>query len=56
MKRRLAAAVTIVGAVGALAIPAFVSASSASAAGVCVNAHLDINGTVQDINQCLPPS
>ncbi len=55
MKRRLAAAVTIVGAVGALAIPAFAAGSSSSAAGVCLNLHLDVNGTAQDVNQCLPP-
>lgn len=52
MKRRIAL-VTVVGALGALSIA---GATTASAQSVCVNAHIQVNDTVQDIHQCLPPS
>jgi hypothetical protein len=46
LKRVLAAAVLLLGIAGAFATPA-------SAETACVNLHLDVNGTVQDVNQCV---
>ena len=48
--KRIAAVFVLVGATLGFAAP------SALAAGpsLCVNAHIDVNGTVQDVNQCLP--
>ena len=55
MKRRLVAAAAIVGTAGAIAVPAvvFSSAPALSAENACVHLHLDLNGTAQDIDQCV---
>ena len=47
--KRLAAVLTLAGAMFAVVAP-----TTAFAAGpqLCVTAHVDINGTTQDINQC----
>ena len=49
--KRIAAVLTLAGAVFAVVAP-----TTAFAAGpqLCVNAHVDINGTTQDISQCAP--
>ena len=47
--KRLAAAVVAVSALGILA-----ATSPASAASLCVTADININGTAQSIDQCLP--
>lgn len=49
MKRVLALAALALGTTAALAVPA-------NAAGVCLNANLNVNGTAQSISQCLPPA
>jgi len=46
--KRIAAVLTIVGAMFGFAAPAMAAPS------LCVTAHVDVNGTVQDVNQCLP--
>ncbi len=46
MKRVLAITALLM---AALAVPA----TAASASTLCVNGHFDINGTVQDVNQCV---
>jgi hypothetical protein len=48
--KRIAAVLTLVGATLGLAAPS----ALAAAPSLCVNAHIDVNGTVQDVNQCLP--
>ena len=48
--KRIAAVLTLVGATLGLAAPAAVAAGPS----LCLTAHVDINGTVQDINQCAP--
>ena len=48
MKARLAAAAVVAGVVGLLAT------APASAAQLCVKADVNINGTAQNIEQCLP--
>jgi hypothetical protein len=45
LKRVLVLAALAIGA--ALAVPA-------SAAGVCVNADINVNGTAQSVHQCVP--
>lgn len=47
--KRLAAAVVAVSTLGILA-----AASPASAAQLCVQADINVNGTTQAIEQCLP--
>jgi hypothetical protein len=47
--KRIAAVLVLVGATLGLAAPAMAAGPS-----LCLNAHLDVNGTVQDVNQCLP--
>jgi hypothetical protein len=47
--KRIAAVLTLVGATLGFAAPAAVAAPS-----LCLTAHIDVNGTVQDVNQCLP--
>jgi hypothetical protein len=47
--KRIAAVVVLVGATLGFAAPAMAAGPS-----LCVNAHFDVNGTVQDVNQCLP--
>lgn len=46
MKRVLAITALLVASVAGLAAPA-------SASTLCLNGHIDVNGTVQDINQCV---
>ena len=46
MKRVLAITALLFASVAALATPA-------SASTLCVTGHFDINGTVQDVNQCV---
>ncbi|HET7529672.1 MAG TPA: hypothetical protein VFJ98_01805 [Mycobacteriales bacterium] len=46
--KRIAAVLVLVGATVGLAAPAMAAPS------LCLTAHIDVNGTVQDINQCLP--
>jgi hypothetical protein len=46
--KRIAAVLTILGATFAFAAPAMAAPS------LCLTAHVDVNGTVQDVNQCLP--
>ncbi|MDQ1698137.1 MAG: hypothetical protein QOJ03_3490, partial [Frankiaceae bacterium] len=48
LMKRIAAILTIVGATLGFAAPAMAAPS------LCVTAHIDVNGTVQDVNQCLP--
>jgi hypothetical protein len=48
--KRIAAVLTLVGAIFAVAAPTTAFADSQ----VCVTAHLDVNGTQQDLNQCAP--
>ena len=49
--KRIAAVLTLAGAVFTVVAP-----TTAFAAGpqLCVNAHVDINGTTQDVSQCAP--
>ena len=49
MKRVLAITALLLASAAALATPA-------NAAGVCVHADLNVNGTAQTIDQCLPPA
>ncbi|MCU1594497.1 MAG: hypothetical protein JWO12_1889 [Frankiales bacterium] len=49
LKRVLALAALIFGTTAALAMPA-------NAAGLCINADINVNGTAQTISQCLPPA
>ena len=49
--KRIAAVLTLVGAIFGVAAP---TAAFAAGPQLCVNAHVDINGTTQDINQCAP--
>ena len=46
MKRVLATTALLFASVIALAVPA-------NASTLCVTGHVDVNGTVQDINQCV---
>lgn len=46
MKRVLAITALLFASVAGLAAPA-------SASTLCVNGHIDVNGTVQDVNQCV---
>jgi hypothetical protein len=48
--KRIAAVFVLVGATLGFAAPAAMAAGPS----LCVNAHIDVNGTVQDVNQCLP--
>jgi hypothetical protein len=48
--KRIAAVLTLVGATLGFAAPAALAAGPS----LCVNAHVDVNGTTQDISQCLP--
>lgn len=50
--KRIAAVLTLVGATLGFAAPAALAADPS----VCLTAHIDVNGTTQDINQCLPSS
>lgn len=50
MKRRLAAAVIAVSALGVIAT----AAPASAAPQLCINADLNVNGTAQTISQCLP--
>jgi hypothetical protein len=57
MTRRIIAAVSLATALGGgIAIPVLATASSASADGVCVHLDLNVNGTAQVIDQCVPPA
>jgi hypothetical protein len=47
--KRIAAVFVLVGATLGFAAPAALADPS-----LCLNAHIDVNGTVQDVNQCLP--
>ena len=47
MKRVLAMTALLLGTAAALAVPA-------SAAGACVHADINVNGTAQTIDQCVP--
>ena len=47
--KRIAAVLTIVGATLGFGVPAAMAAPS-----LCITAHVDVNGNVQDVNQCLP--
>jgi hypothetical protein len=49
VKRVLAITALLLGAAAALATPA-------TAAGVCVHADINVNGTAQTVDQCLPPA
>ena len=51
MKRVLAAVALVLGTAGV-----FATATPANAAGVCLHADLNVNGTAQVIDQCLPPA
>lgn len=46
--KRIAAVVVLVGATLGFSAPAMAAPS------LCLTAHVDVNGTVQDVNQCLP--
>jgi len=46
VKRVLAITALLFASVAALSTPA-------SASTLCLNGHIDVNGTVQDINQCV---
>jgi hypothetical protein len=56
VKRRLVAAAAIVGTAGAIAVPAVVFAGSPamSAQSACVHLSINVNGTAQTLDQCLP--
>jgi hypothetical protein len=58
VKRRLAIVAGVLGTAGAIAVPAVIltAPASASSAGVCVHLDLNVNGTAQVIDQCLPPA
>jgi hypothetical protein len=49
LKRVLALAALILGTTAALAMPA-------NAAGLCVHADINVNGTAQTVDQCIPPA
>ena len=49
MKRVLAITALLLGTTAALAAPA-------NAAGLCLHADINVNGTAQVIDQCLPPA
>ncbi|MFN2539026.1 MAG: hypothetical protein ABR549_12895 [Mycobacteriales bacterium] len=49
MKRVLAITALLLASAAALATPA-------NAAGVCVHADINLNGTAQTVDQCLPPA
>jgi hypothetical protein len=51
--KRIAAVLTIVGATLGFGVLGF-AAPAMAAPSLCVTAHVDVNGTVQDVNQCLP--
>jgi hypothetical protein len=46
MLKKIVAAAAVAGALGLVAGPAM-------AETLCVTSHIDINGTVQDVNQCV---
>jgi hypothetical protein len=48
--KRIAAVLVLAGATLGLAAPSALAADPS----LCLTAHIDINGTVQDVNQCLP--
>lgn len=50
--KRIAAVLTIVGAT--LGFGVLGAAPAMAAPSLCLTAHIDVNGTVQDVNQCLP--
>jgi hypothetical protein len=58
VKRRLTIVAGTLAVAGAIATPVIALAGPAStnAAGVCVHADININGTAQVIDQCLPPA
>jgi hypothetical protein len=59
MRRRIAIATATAGIAAAIVTPVVAFAGSAAPVAdpsLCVTAHVDINGTVQDLNQCLPPA
>ena len=49
MKRVLATTALLLASVAALATPA-------NAAGLCLHADINVNGTAQTIDQCVPPA
>jgi hypothetical protein len=49
--KRIAAALTLAGAVFGVLAP---TAAFADGPSLCVHAHVDVNGTTQDIDQCAP--
>jgi hypothetical protein len=58
VKRRLTIVAGALAVAGAIATPviAFAGPASTNAAGVCVHADININGTAQVIDQCVPPA
>jgi hypothetical protein len=55
MKRRLAVSGLVVAALATGLTGALAAAPSADP-GVCVTISLDVNGTAQNVDQCLPPA
>jgi hypothetical protein len=58
VKRRLTIMAGALAAASAIATPviALAGPSSASAAGVCVHLDVNVNGTAQTVDQCVPPA
>src|SRR5947199_255421 len=58
LRRRIAIVTAAAGVAAALVAPAVAfagsTATSAAGASVCVHAHVNLNGTEQGIDQCLP--
>jgi hypothetical protein len=58
VKRRLTIAAGVLAAAGAIATPvvALAGTSTTNAAGLCVHLDINVNGTSQVVDQCVPPA